>query len=339
MSISWIQPAAEATSTPESRGLRRDQVRMLVATPSGVTHASASDLPDHLDPGDLLVVNTSATLPAAVGLRHRRQGQALHVSAQLDDGTWVVELRRHDNGGPASDVRTGELLRLPGHQLLRVLEPHPAGQTRLWRGSPLPGRDSADYLSEHGYPIRYSYLDGPVELEDLQTVYATHPGSAEMPSAGRPLSESTLVRLVAKGVVVAPVVLHTGVSSAEVDEPPQPERFTVPDVTARLVNETRRVRRRVVAVGTTTVRALESAAVGSRVHAATGWTSLVLASDRPSRVVDGILTGLHDPQSSHLHLLEAVVGRPLLRRAYDEVATGPHAYLWHELGDTMLLVS
>jgi S-adenosylmethionine:tRNA ribosyltransferase-isomerase len=336
MTVAWM-PTAEAGSTPESRGLRRDEVRMLVATPDHLTHAQVRDLPDQLAAGDLLVVNTSATLPASVTLSHRRAGQGLHVSAQLDDGTWVVEVRRADNLGPATDVRPGELLRLPGHQLLRIVEAHPHGQARLWRATPLPWRDSADYLGEHGHPIRYEYVQGPVRLDDLQTVYATEPGSAEMPSAGRPLSKSTLVRLIAKGVVVAPVVLHTGVSSAELHEPPQPERFTVPDVTARLVNETHRVGRRVVAVGTTAVRALESAAVGQRVHAATGWTGLVLGPDRPARVVDGILTGLHDPQASHLLLLEAVVGRPLVRRAYDEVTTGPHEYLWHELGDTMLL--
>jgi len=338
MSLATFQPTADATGTPESRGLRRDQVRMLVATTDGLEHASVRDLPEHLDAGDLLVVNTSATLPAAVPLARSRRGQTLHVSQQLDDGMWVVEVRRTDNTGPTSDVRAGELLRLPGHQLLRVVEAHPGGQSRLWRATPVPWRDSAEYLGEHGHPIRYGYVRGHVGLEDLQTVYATHPGSAEMPSAGRPLSRSTLVRLIAKGVVVAPVVLHTGVSSAESHEPPQPERFTVPDVTARLVNETRRVGRRVVAVGTTSVRAIESAAVGDRVHAATGWTGLVLGPDRAARVVDGILTGLHDPQASHLQLLEAVVGRPLVRRAYDEVTTGQHDYLWHELGDTMLLL-
>jgi S-adenosylmethionine:tRNA ribosyltransferase-isomerase len=338
MSLASFQPTADAIGTPESRGLRRDQVRMLVATTNHLVHAEVRDLADHLDAGDLLVVNTSATLPAAVPLSHRRSGQTLHVSAQLDDGLWVVEVRRPDNTGPSTDVRAGELLRLPGRQLLRVVEAHPSGQSRLWRAAPVPWRDSAEYLGEHGHPIRYDYVQGHVGLDDLQTVYASHPGSAEMPSAGRPLSESVLVRLIAKGVVVAPVLLHTGVSSAEAHEPPQPERFTVPDVTARLVNETRRVGRRVVAVGTTSVRALESAAVADRVHAATGWTGLVLGNDRHARVVDGILTGLHDPQASHLRLLEAVVGRPLVRRAYDEVTTGPHEYLWHELGDTMLLL-
>jgi S-adenosylmethionine:tRNA ribosyltransferase-isomerase len=335
MTLAPFQPTAEAVTTPEARGLRRDQVRMLVARPDRLVHAQVRDLPEHLSPGDLLVVNTSATLPAAVPLD---DGRTLHVSTQLDDGSWVVEVRRGDGSGPAAGVDSGQVLRLPGRQLLRLVEPRTAGQSRLWRAVPVPWRDSAEYLGEHGHPIRYPYVEGQVGIDDLQTVYATHPGSAEMPSAGRPLSRSTLVRLIARGVVVAPVVLHTGVSSAEAHEPPQPEYFTVPDVTARLVNETHRVGRRVVAVGTTVVRALESAAVGRRVHAATGWTGLVLGHERRARVVDGMLTGLHDPGASHLLLLEAVAGPVLVQRAYDEVTTGPHQYLWHELGDTMLLL-
>jgi S-adenosylmethionine:tRNA ribosyltransferase-isomerase len=160
-----------------------------------------------------------------------------------------------------------------------------------------------------------------------------------MPSAGRPLTERVLVRLIGRGVVVVPLELHTGVSSQEAHEPPQPERFTVPDATARLVNETRRVGRRVVAVGTTVVRALETVAdPGGRVHAATGWTSLVLGPDRPARTVDGLLTGLHDPHASHLELVEAVAGRALVRDAYAAAGEAPTPYLWHELGDTMLLL-
>ncbi|HET7689368.1 MAG TPA: S-adenosylmethionine:tRNA ribosyltransferase-isomerase, partial [Nocardioidaceae bacterium] len=208
MSVVVFQPTGEAASTPEARGLRRDEVRMLVAQPGELTHAQVRDLPDHLRPGDLLVVNTSATLPAAVPLPNAR---TLHVSTQLDDGSWVVEVRRSDNDGPADDVHVDDVLALPGSTRLRIAAPHPAGQSRLWRAAPLPWRDSAEYLGEHGHPIRYPYVEGPVALDDLQTVYATEPGSAEMPSAGRPLSRSTLVRLIAKGVVVAPVVLHTGV--------------------------------------------------------------------------------------------------------------------------------
>lgn len=331
-------PLPVAATTPESRGLARDGVQMLVARPGKATHRRVRDLPDVLRPGDLLVVNTSATIPAAVDLDRDRPGQAVHVSTQLDDGAWVVEVRRPDGTGPAR-VREGDVLRLPGSLRLRVTGAHPPGQRRLWRATPSPWRDTVDYLGEHGRPVRYPYLDSPVPLAELQNVYANHPGSAEMPSAGRPLTERVLVDLISRGVVVVPVVLHTGVSSQEAHEPPQPERFTVPDVTARLVNETRRVGRRVVAVGTTAVRALETVAdARGRVHPATGWTSLVLGPARPARTVGGLLTGLHDAQASHRDLIAAVAGADLMRAAYDATATAPAPYLWHELGDTMLFL-
>lgn len=320
----------EASVPPEARGLARDGVRLAVVRPSGTTHAVARDLPSHLDPGDLLVVNTSATLPSAL--------PGLHVSTSLDDGSWVVELRQPDNRGPAVPV-LGEVLRLPGGVSLRIVEPHPPGQSRLWRAIPSPAVDRVSYLGRHGRPIRYRYVDGDWPIEALQNVYATHPGSAEMPSAGRPLTESLLVRLLARGVVVAPLLLHTGVASQEKHEPPQPEEYAVPAATARLVTSTRRAGRRVVAVGTTVVRALESSAFSGRVVPTAGWTSLVLGPDRPATVVDGLLTGLHEPGASHLALLEAVAGRSLVSRGYADV-TGPGAppYLWHEFGDTMLLL-
>jgi len=333
-----LPDAGEASLPPEARGLSRDEVRMAVARPSGVAHAGARDLPEHLHPGDLLVVNTSATLPAAVDVVRHGCPTTMHFSTELDDGAWVVELRLPDASGPALPV-PGEVLRLPGGVRLRVDRPHPEGQTRLWRAVPLPAVPPADYLARYGRPIRYRYVDGEWPLASLQNVYADRPGSAEMPSAGRPLSEGVLVRLMARGIPVAPIVLDTGVSSQESHEPPQPERFTVPEVTARLVSSTRRAGRRVVAVGTTVVRALESATAGSTVVPTTGWTSLVLGPERPARVVDGLLTGLHEPGSSHLQLLEAVAGRPLVDLAYAEVTRpdGP-TYLWHEFGDSMLLL-
>ena len=323
-----------ASVPPEARGLARDEVRLAVATRTGTTHAVARDLPDHLRPGDLLVVNTSATLPSAVA--GDRWG--IHVSTQLDDGAWVVELRQPDNTGPATPV-PGEVLALPGGVWLRVVQPHPAGQTRLWRAQTTPVADRATYLLRHGRPIRYRYVDGDWPISTLQNVYATHPGSAEMPSAGRPLSDRVLVRLMAQGVAVAPLVLHTGVASQEKHEPPQPEEYAVPAATARLVNATHDAGRRVVAVGTTVVRALESAAARGRVVPTAGWTSLVLGPDRPATVVDGLLTGLHEPEASHRHLLEAVAGRALVDRAYGDL-TAPDApeYLWHEFGDAMLLL-
>jgi S-adenosylmethionine:tRNA ribosyltransferase-isomerase len=328
---------SEAGVPPEARGLARDEVRMLVARPDRLAHLQVRDLSSVLRPGDLLVVNTSATLPAAVPVR-RADRPLVHVSTQLDDGDWVVEVRRSDRTGPARTT-TGETLHLPGGLDLLVGRAHPVTQTRLWRATPTPAADRATYLTEHGRPITYSYVDGEWPLETRQNVYAAVPGSAEMPSAGRPLSESLLVRLMAGGVVLAPVVLHTGVSSQESPEPPQPEQYVVPEATARLVRSTRRAGRRVVAVGTTVVRALETVADRQgRVHPAAGWTSLVLGPDRPARVVDGLLTGLHEAQASHIDLLRAVAGDRLVDGAYDAV-TGPSPrYLWHEFGDTMLFL-
>ncbi|QWZ10025.1 S-adenosylmethionine:tRNA ribosyltransferase-isomerase [Nocardioides panacis] len=325
-----LPAAGEATTPPEARGLARDEVRMLVAAPDLLAHRRVLDLPDVLHPGDLLVVNTSATLPAAVG--------PVHVSTQLDDGDWVVEVRRPGNDGPAGTT-PGAVLRLPGGVDLHVRGSHPAGQARLWRATPRPATDRGAYLAEHGRPVTYPYVDGDWPLESRQNVYATVPGSAEMPSAGRPLSERVLVALMARGVVIAPIVLHTGVSSQESHEPPQPEQYVVPEATARLVNGTREARRRVVAVGTTVVRALET--VASRegaVHPAAGWTSLVLGPGRPARAVDGLLTGLHEAEASHLDLLRAVAGDRLVDRSYDVVTHGPRQYLWHEFGDTMLFL-
>ena len=336
-----LPPDSAATGTPESRGLARDEVRLLVAEPGSVAHQTFRDLTDFLQPGDLVVVNTSATLAAAVEAR-RADGrvQPLHVAGQLDDGTWVVELRRADGSGPARDAFHGENLVLPGSLGLRMHSPYPdraASASRLWRAEPEVTRTPADYLARYGRPIAYGYLRGSYPLADYQNVYATQPGSAEMASAGRPFTAELLVRLMAAGVTVAPIVLHAGVSSQELHEPPLPERFIVPEDTARLVNSAVWAGKRVVAVGTTVVRALETAATDhGTVRPEEGWTDLVLGPDRPARVVTGLISGLHPPEASHLLLLEAVAGAELVREAY--AAAVPNGYLWHEFGDSMLFL-
>jgi S-adenosylmethionine:tRNA ribosyltransferase-isomerase len=335
-----LPPDREATAPPERRGLTRDGVRLLVAEPGRVSHRRFADLADHLEPGDLLVVNTSATLPAALDARrHDGTPTVVHVSTTLDDGAWVVEPRRP--GGPDRSVVAGEVLTLDDGVRLELVTPYPepdAAVTRLWRARPRPDHDAASFLAGHGRPIGYGYLTGAYPLAEYQTVYATVPGSAEMASAGRPFTERLLVRLMARGVVVAPVVLHAGVSSPEKHEPPMPERFTVPAPTARLVGTTRAAGGRVVAVGTTVVRALETAAdPDGTVHPTSGWTDLVLGPDRPARAVSGLVTGLHAPEASHLLLLEAVAGPELVGQAY-EAAVAHGDYLWHEFGDSTLFL-
>lgn len=331
---------AGAREPPERDGRGRDDVRLLVAGPGGLAHRPFADLPQLLDEGDLLVVNTSATLPAALdGARADASPAIVHVSGPLDGGDWAVEVRRADGLGADPAVRPGERIALPGGVALRLLAPHPRADAprRLWRARACPAPPLTAYLTSHGRPIRYAYGARDVTLDELQNVYAGEPGSAEMASAGRPLTDRALVLLMARGVAVAPIVLHAGVSSPELHEPPAPERFRVPAATARLVRATRRGGGRVVAVGTTVVRALESAVdAGGRPVGAHGWTDLVLGPDRRARLVDGLLTGLHPPEASHLLLLEAVAGRAAVETAYAEaVRTGMR---WHEFGDAMLFL-
>jgi S-adenosylmethionine:tRNA ribosyltransferase-isomerase len=220
---------------------------------------------------------------------------------------------------------------------LIVDQPQPAGQHRLWRARPRIDGGVTAFLARHGRPVRYGYVPQRWPLAEYQTVFAREPGSAEMPSAGRPFTEHVVTDLVTRGVAVAPLVLHTGVSSQEPGEPPQPERFRVPAATARLVNSARAAGGRVIAVGTTVTRALESAAdADGSVRAVHGWTDLVLGPSRPARVVTGLVTGWHAPGASHLALLEAVAGPALVERAYAEALR--QEYRWHEFGDSCLLL-
>jgi S-adenosylmethionine:tRNA ribosyltransferase-isomerase len=181
-------------------------------------------------------------------------------------------------------------------------------------------------------------VQGSWPIGMYQTVYAGPPGSAEMPSAGRPFSPDVLERLAHRGIGFATLTLHTGVSSLEQHEAPYAEEYTVPAATAAQVRAARAAGGRVIAVGTTVVRALESAAsVGQgEVIAAHDWTDLVVTPRRGVRTVDGLLTGLHEPRASHLQMLEAIAGRRHLERAYAAALAGD--YLWHEFGDVHLIV-
>jgi S-adenosylmethionine:tRNA ribosyltransferase-isomerase len=334
--VAACAPRREAREPPEARGLTRDAVRMLVATSDGLTHARARDLPAHLRAGDVLVVNTSATLPAALPAR-RADGTALrlHLSTPQGGRRWVVELRR--GGERFRRGRAGETLGLPGGARATLLAPYLAG-ARLWlaeidtRGAPL-----LDFLARHGAPIRYGYVQRPWPLADYQTVFALHPGSAEMPSAGRPFTPELVTALVAHGVAVAPLLLHTGVSSQEAGEPPYPERYAVPAATARLIDAARAGGGRVVAVGTTVVRALETVArADGTIAPGAGWTHHVVTPAGGVRAVDGLLTGWHDPDASHLLMLDAVGGARLVADSYD--AALERGYRWHEFGDVHLLL-
>ena len=320
-----------AHEPPEARGLTRDSVRLLVSRGSlPPEHHHFTDLPGLLDPGDLIVVNNSATLPAAI----RLDRLAVHFSTACEDGTWLVELRRRTSKAsePYNGGEPGEWLPLPGRATLRLIERE---TPRLWRAR--LDRDVEAYLRDHGVPIRYSYVSRDWPLDAYQTVFATVPGSAEMPSAARPFTAELVTALVARGVGIAPITLHTGVASPEKDEPPYAERYEVPAVTARLVNLTAANGGRVVAAGTTVVRALETAVGGDgQVAASAGWTRHIVTPAIGVKAVNGLITGLHEPRSSHLMMLSAIAEREPLTLAYE--AALREGYLWHEFGDTHLLL-
>jgi S-adenosylmethionine:tRNA ribosyltransferase-isomerase len=331
-------------------------------TDDRMVHTRFRALPEFLEVGDLLVINTSGTMAAAVpavrtdGMRIR-----LHVSTRLPGDVWLVELRKPAVRGtePFLAADAGETLRVPDGASVVLLAPygspvgygesvgksrqipaapgHALAGPRLWIARlqlPLPVEE---YLLRHGEPISYGYVRQEWPLEYYQTVYATEPGSAEMPSAGRAFTPELITRLVAQGVQIAPLLLHTGVASLEAHEPPYEEYYRVPLETARRVNSARAVGKRVVAVGTTVVRALETVTDREGLtHPGEGWTRLVVTPQRGIRAVSGLLTGLHEPRATHLAMLEALAGRRHLRITYAEALR--HGYLWHEFGDLHLIL-
>ncbi len=342
-----------AHEPPEVRGLARDQVRLLVSRleDDSISHTRFFDFPDFLNPGDVVVVNASATVNAALEAeRESRDGTRsdieLHLSTPLSENKWVVELRQYAEKGttPLFDAERGDELRLPANATARLIEPslpdssaYTGARVRLWIADLTLPDHPVTFSARYGMPIRYSYVRKSWPLSYYQTIFSAESGSAEMPSAGRAFTHEIVERLARRGVRIAPLVLHTGVSSLEGDEPPYPERYRVPRETAVTVNSARSRGGRIVAIGTTVVRALESVATDDgRVHSSHGWTDLVITPERGLRVVDAILTGLHEPKASHLSMLEALATREHLARAYD--AALRERYLWHEFGDLHLIM-
>jgi S-adenosylmethionine:tRNA ribosyltransferase-isomerase len=328
-----LPPRLEAHEPPEARGLHRDQVRLLVSAlaDDSVWHGRFTDLPDLLRPGDLVVANDSATVAAALTARRTDGSEvALHVSTRLQSGLWVVEPRK-------IGVSDGETLALPDGSRVQLLAPY-GTSTRLWIGR-FETQDVPALMARWGKPIAYPYVTRRWPLEMYQTVYAGPAGSAEMPSAGRAFSPNVLERLAHRGVQFVTLTLHTGVASLEGDERPYAEEYWIPRTTATAVQQAKLGGRRVIAVGTTVVRALESAADESDgdVVASHAWTDLVITPERGVRVVDSLLTGFHEPKASHLSMLEAIAGRRHLKVAYAAALQG--GYLWHEFGDLHLLLS
>jgi S-adenosylmethionine:tRNA ribosyltransferase-isomerase len=342
----------EASSPPEARGLNRDQVRLMVTRRinQAVIHTQFHHLVDYLEAGDVLVINTSGTLNAALNVtRQDGASMELHLSTRLPADLWIVELRQPAENASEAYYQgvLGERLELPGggnavlHTPYRPDQRSEPGEqpskVRLWVATLYLPEPVEPYLERHGFPIRYKYVKDSWPNYYYQTVYATEKGSAEMPSAGRAFTPELITRLVAKGVQIVPLILHTGVASLEDHEPPYEEFYRIPATTAQVVNQAHKAGKRVIAVGTTVVRALETMTGEDGVTLpGEGWTRVIITPERGVRAVDGLLTGLHEPRSTHLAMLEALAGRQHLRLAYD--AALQHGYLWHEFGDLHLLL-
>ncbi len=336
-----LPPELEAHQPAELRGMRRDAVRLMVLPRwnSEPIHTRFDALGDFLRAGDLLVVNDSRTLPGLLRARDENdEAVEVRLAHRRADDLWDVLLLN----GRTHIGRAGMRLRFAKGLRAQILARRP-DLPFLWRMKfDTCCAELLDLIYQIGEPVRYTYVADALPLDLYQTVYAKAPGSVEMPSAGRPLTWELLLKLKRQGIGFASLSLHTGLSSTRDDSidkihPNYDEEFSVPAETARAVNETRERGGRVVAVGTTVVRALETASrADGTVTDSRGWTKLRIHPDTRLRVVDGLLTGLHEPQASHLDMLSAFVEPKRLQAAYQQcIARG---YLWHEFGDMNLII-
>lgn len=332
MNAALLRPGlVEATAPPERRSVERDAVPMLVTQRSAGLHLHTRfrDLPSFLASRDVLVVNDSATLPAALtATRSNGERLQLHVSTGIDSRIWMAE--------PRAKVTPGERLRLPHGSSAVPIAPVDPQRPRLWYVSfelPLP---MPEYLAAAGQPIRYRYVTQRFPLNDYQTLFAREPGSAEMPSAARPFTPRVVDALMQRGIAIATITLHCGVSSFETPERPATERYAVPQATAETVNAARREGRRVIAVGTTVVRALESSVIDGSVVASSGWTDLVIDQRHRMQTANALLTGFHEPAGTHLWIVQSFLDPALFDSAYAEA--GDRGYHYHEFGDVHLII-
>ncbi len=326
-----------ASQPPEMGGHTRDDVRLMVSSPEGEnSHHVFTNLPNLLEPGDLLVVNESATLPASLPANSRLGNIRLNLSTRFADNLWITEPRWSPSRPGPLPLEEEETLQI-GNATAKLLQLYPR-IPRLWFTSfSVP---ATALMANYGEPIHYSYA--PVyPIDAYQTLFSRFPGSAEMPSAARPITPRVRDLLLAHGTGIAGLTLHTGVSSLEIenetveDQVLYPETFHVSTATANAVNATHARGSRVIAVGTTVVRALETAWTGNMVRACAGSTSLYVHPGVGVHAVDGLLTGLHDPVTSHLAMLSALAGIERVKRAYTEAVE--YRYLWHEFGDSHLI--
>lgn len=333
---------------------RPHEARLLWIDPqaSRWTDATVADLPCFVRRDDLLVVNDAATLP--VSLRARTVLGApveVRLAGAPAGPEWLAVLfgagdwreRTEDRALPPSMTAGDRLIFVSGADGFEATIVAVSVISRRLVTLRFDREGSAfwDALYRSGRPIQYSYLSGPLDLWDVQTPYASRPWAAEPPSAGLPLGWGLLSKLRAQGVELGWITEAAGLSSTgdpAIDAAlPLPERFEVPASTVRAVAEARAAGGRVIAAGTTVLRALEGAAAlhGGRLVACDGVTDLRVGPGFEPAVVDAILTGLHEPGTSHYALLHAFAAGELLDAAHAHAEDA--GFLGHEFGDLCLI--
>jgi S-adenosylmethionine:tRNA ribosyltransferase-isomerase len=341
-----LPPELAAKEPPERRGITRDQVRLMAidCVTHQVEHTRFDRLGEFLRPSDLLVFNTSRTLPAALDGCEAPTGPCMQIrlAQHLPDDSWLALLLCQQGNPFACGLREGMEIEF-GQGLRGKVDRRDENIPRLWKlRFSKSGTELMDLLYRLGHPIRYEYVSAPWDLDYYQTVYAKEPGSAEMPSAGRAFTWKLLFDLKRRGIETGHILLHTSLSSYMDDEldaqhPASEEEYFISEAAAEKINSTHQQGGRVIAVGTTVVRALESVADETgKVEAGHGYTRLHITADHVLRTVDGLLTGLHEPEASHLDLLTAFLPAQQIREAYEEAVQ--RGYLWHEFGDLNLIV-
>lgn len=341
-----LPPELSAKEPPERRGIARDQVRLMVIdlATHQVEHTRFDRLGEFLRPSDLLVFNSSRTLPASLDCCEIPMGLCMEIrlAEHLPDDTWLALLMCQRGNPFACGLRSGMQIDF-GQRLTATVYERDENIPRLWKiRFSKSGTELMDLIYRLGRPIRYEYVSAPWDLDYYQTVYATEPGSAEMPSAGRAFTWKLLFDLKRRGVETVYILLHTGLSSYMDDEldaqhPASEEEYLITEAAAQKINRTREAGGRVIAVGTTVVRALESVANEmGKVQAGHGYTRLHITANHKPKVVDGLLTGMHEPEVSHLDLLTAFLSAEKIREAYEEAVQ--QRYLWHEFGDLNLII-
>ncbi|WP_257351223.1 S-adenosylmethionine:tRNA ribosyltransferase-isomerase [Pseudalkalibacillus decolorationis] len=331
-----------ASIPAERRGVNRDHVRLMILDRNNgnTYHDQFYKLENYLKVGDLLVLNTSRTLPAAFTVELKRakgvnvKDVELRLAQRKSNSVWKVLV-------VGQTVQQGDELTFSPTLRARVRTCNPKSPLVTISFSKR-GNDLYDQLYKLGEPIRYEYIKENWTLDYYQTVYGTVPGSVEMTSAGRAFSWEMLFRLKKKGIQIATITLHTGLSyflndQWKVGPAESLEEYEVPGDTAELIRKTKEQGGRVIAVGTTVVRALESAVDGNgRSISQKGWTNLHIHGDFELQIVDGLITGFHEPEASHLDMLSAFVPQLILKTAYKEAVD--QRYLWHEFGDMNLIL-